>query len=148
MTNLDPEKAEKVRNILSQREETIAYLVTRTFLAFPGDMTVDDAYEAFRREAHDRDVIMYVYVVGEDNHLEGVIDIRELLKAEPEQLLKDIMAKNVISVEPDDAKDDVIDIFKRYLFRAIPVVDKQDRIIGVVRIKDLFIGQRSPIGSA
>ena len=148
MTNLDPEKAEKVRNILSQREETIAYLVTRTFLAFPGDMTVDDAYEAFRREAHDRDVIMYVYVVGEDNHLEGVIDIRELLKAEPEQLLKDIMAKNVISVEPDDAKDDVIDVFKRYLFRAIPVVDKQDRIIGIVRIKDLFIGQRSPIGSA
>jgi CBS domain-containing protein len=148
MSHLEPEKAENVRKILSQREETIASLVTQTFLAFPGDMTVNEAFQAFRREAQDHDVIMYIYIVGVDNHLEGVIDIRELLKAEPEQLLRDIMAKNVISIESDDAKDDAIDIFKRYLFRAIPVVDKQDRIVGVIRIKDLFIGQRSPVSTS
>lgn len=146
IASLDPEKARKVRAILSQREETIASLVTHTYLAFPGDLTVNDAFQRFRKEARDLDVIMYIYIVGEDRRLEGVIDIRELLQAQPDQLLKDIMVKNVISIDFDDAKEDVIELFKRYYFRAIPVVDPQDRLLGVIRFKDLFIGQKSPVG--
>lgn len=146
IASLDPEKARKVRAILSQREETIASLVTHTYLAFPGDLSVNDAFQRFRAEAHDSDVIMYIYIVGEDRRLEGVIDIRELLQAQPDQLLKDIMVKNVISIDYDDAKEDVIELFKRYYFRAIPVVDPQDRLLGVIRFKDLFIGQKSPVG--
>lgn len=146
IASLDPEKAGKVRAILSQREETIASLVTHTYLAFPGDLTVNDAFRRFRAEAHDSDVIMYIYIVAEDKLLEGVIDIRELLQAQPDQLLKDIMVKNVISIDYDDAKEDVIELFKRYYFRAIPVVDPQDRLLGVIRFKDLFIGQKSPVG--
>jgi magnesium transporter len=144
--NLDPVKAKKVRAILSQREETIASLVTLTYLAFPGDLTVDDAFERYRKEARDRDVIMYIYVIGAGGILEGVVDIRELLLALPEQLLKDIMVKNVITIDIDDAKDDVVELFKRYYFRAMPVVDSQDHMLGVIRFKDLFIGQRSPVG--
>lgn len=144
---LDPSKAAKVRAILSQHEETVSSLVSQTFLAFPGDMTVKEAFKRFRREAHDRDVIMYIYIVTDDNVLKGVIDIRELLQAEPDQLLSDIMVKNVITVEHDDAKDDVIELFKRYYFRAMPVVDEQDRLIGVLRFKDLFIGQKGPVSA-
>jgi magnesium transporter len=141
MENMDREKAENVQNILHKRKETIEFLITDTFLAFPGDMTVNDAFEKFRREAVDREVIMYIYVVGENDHLEGVVDIRELLQAQPDRLLKDIMVENVITVDSEDAKDDVADLFKRYYFRAIPVVDLQDKLIGVVRFKDLFINQ-------
>jgi len=144
MENIDNEKAEVVRKILNEREETIEYLISKTFLAFPETMTVNDAFERYRREAQDRDVIMYIYVVTEKNRLEGVIDIRELLKARPDELLKNIMVENVITVEPTDPKDDVVDLFKRYYFRAIPVVDPQDRIIGVIRFKDLFISQTAP----
>jgi len=144
MENLDTEKAENIRNILSQREETIEYLISETYLAFPENMTVYDAFQRFRQEAHDRDVIMYIYVVDNENRLIGVIDIRELLKAQPDELLKNIMVENVITVEPTDAKDDVVDLFKRYYFRAIPVVDPQDRITGVIRFKDLFIAQNAP----
>ncbi|MFA6448503.1 MAG: CBS domain-containing protein, partial [bacterium] len=144
---LDPDKARKVRAILSQREETVASLVSRTFVAFPGDITVSEALERYRIEAIDRAVIMYTYIIAEDNTLLGVLDVRELIQAEPDELLEDIMVKNVISVEPDDAKDGVVALFKKYLFRAVPVVDPQDRLIGVIRFKDVFIGQRSPVSN-
>jgi magnesium transporter len=137
--SLDPDTAKLVRSILDQREEGISTLVSRTYLAFSGDLTVADAFKHFRKEARDMDVIMYIYVTGDGNHLDGVIDIRELLQAEPEQLLREIMVKNVIAIEPGDTREDVEEMFKRYQFRAIPVVDAQDRIGGVIRYKDIFI---------
>ena len=145
--NLEPEIARKVRNIINQYEATIASLVSHTYLAFPGNLTVNEAFQRFRREAQDRDVVMYIYIVDEGKYLRGVLDIRELLQAEPDKALKDIMVKNVISVEPSDTKEDVTILFKRYYFRAIPVVDAQDRLIGVVRFKDLFIDQKGPVSA-
>ncbi len=142
---LDSEKARKVRTILSQREETVASLVSRTYVALPGEITVAEALARYRREAIDRAVIMYTYVVGEDDTLLGVLDVRELIQADPVALLKDVMVKNPVTVEPDDAKDDVIALFKKYYFRALPVVDAQDRLIGIIRLKDIFIGQKSPV---
>jgi magnesium transporter len=145
--SLDSEKARKVRAILSQREENVSSLVSRTYVAFPGDITVSEALDRYRKEALDRAVIMYTYIIAEDDTLLGVLDVRELIQADPAALLEDIMVKNVISVEPDDAKDDVEALFKKYLFRAVPVVDAQDHLIGVIRFKDVFIGQRSPISN-
>lgn len=139
MDSLDPAIAGTVRDILGEREEGISSLVSHTYLAFPPDITIADAFKLFRKEARDMDVIMYVYIVGEENHLEGVIDIRELLQAEPIEKLGDIMTKNVIAVEPGDTKDDVEEMFKRYHFRAIPVVDAQDKLMGVIRYKDIFV---------
>lgn len=139
MEKLDADVAETVRGILSEREEGILSLVSRTLLAFPPDISVDEAFKRFRAEARDMDVIMYIYVVGADKRLEGVIDIRELVQAEPNELLSDIMVKNVISVEPGDTRDDVEEMFNRYHFRAIPVVDAHDRLTGVVRYKDITV---------
>ena len=140
--SLAPDIAGQVRDILGQREEGISTLVSHTCLEFPPGMTVSEAFDRFRKEAHDMDVIMYIYIVGDDKHLEGVVDIRELLQAEPVETLSDIMVKNVIAIEPGDTRDDVEEMFKRYHFRAIPVVDTLDRLTGVIRYKDIFTAQK------
>lgn len=140
--HLDAETAAVVRSILDQRVEGISPLVTRTCLAFPGDITVNDAFKRFRNEAKDMEVIMYIYIVEPDNRLVGVIDIRELLRAEPEEKLEDVMVGNVIAVEPGDTREDVEEMFNRYYFRALPVVDINDRLMGVIRYKDMFLNKK------
>ncbi len=142
---LDPEKSKKVRNILSQREETVSSIVSRTYVAFEEEITVAEALARYRQEAIDRAVIMYTYVTDAEGVLKGVLDIRELIQSEPVAKLKDVMVKNVITIEPEDKKEDVVELFKKYLFRAVPVVDKQDRLIGIIRLKDVFIGQKGPV---
>lgn len=139
---LDAETARMVRSIMEERVDDISTLVSRTYLAFPADITVADAFARFKQEARDMDVIMYIYIVDDKKRLWGVIDIRELLQAEQDELLSDVMVRNVIAIEPGDTREDVEEIFKRYFFRAIPVVDDQDRIIGVIRYKDMFIDEK------
>jgi magnesium transporter len=81
---------------------------------------------------------MYIYIVDDDKHLRGLLDIIELLQAEPETTLEKIMTKDVVTVEPSTMRGEVEKVFLRYHFRAIPVVDKDHRIIGVIREKDAF----------
>ena len=80
---------------------------------------------------------MYVYVIDEQDTLKGVVDFRELLAAEPEQLLGEIMVDNIISLNPDDTLSDAVVMFSRYEFRAIPITDADNRLIAVVSFRDI-----------
>jgi Mg/Co/Ni transporter MgtE len=144
---LDADEARKVRTILSQREETVASIVSPTYVSFNEDITVAEALARYRQEAIDRAVIMYTYITDNEGVLKGVLDVRELIQSEPVAKLKDVMVKNVISVEPEDKKEDVVELFKKYLFRAVPVVDRHDHLIGIIRLKDLFIGRKGPVSN-
>jgi magnesium transporter len=81
---------------------------------------------------------MYIYVVDEDHRLRGVMDINELLQANPSSRLDEIMTRNVYTVTPSTMRSELEALFRRYRFRAIPVVDDSQRIVGVVREKDAF----------
>ena len=83
------------------------------------------------------DVDMYVDVTDEKDTLRGVADLRELIAAEPEQLIGEIMTDNVISLDPDETLQDAVDMFGRYGFRAIPVTDNEERLLGVVSFDDI-----------
>jgi Mg/Co/Ni transporter MgtE len=91
----------------------------------------------FRRIARDMDIIMYVYVTDEQDELKGVVDLRELIAAEPEQTLGQIMTENVISLSPENTLSDAVDTFARYSFRAVPVTDEQNRLVAVVSFNDI-----------
>ncbi|OYV42363.1 MAG: hypothetical protein B7X10_06680, partial [Burkholderiales bacterium 21-58-4] len=84
---------------------------------------------------------MYVYVTDETNTLRGVVDLRQLIVAEPEQMIGEVMTDNVISLNPDDTLQDAVDMIGRYGFRAIPVTDNDERLLGVVS----FVMQREHI---
>ena len=131
--------ASKVHQLLSQHDVSASTLAMHCFLGFQGDLTVEEAFTRYREEARRCDVTMYVYVVDSDQHLRGVIDINELLQADPKNTLEQIMTRNVVGVAPTTMRGEVEALFLKYHFRAIPVVDESKKIMGVIREKDVFL---------
>lgn len=134
---IDKESATKVQKIIEQHDENIMLFTTQKFMKMPASMPAKDFMADYREFARGMDVIMYVYVADGNDALQGVVDLRELLAAEPEQTLGEIMMDNVISLNPDESLSDAVEIFSRYSFRAIPVTDSEDRLIGVVSYHDI-----------
>ena len=94
-----------------------------------------------RESGRDRQDISYCYVLGDDSRsLLGVVDLRELVLAGDQQNLSEIMTAPVVTAEADDIQEDVAEIFAKYHFRMIPVVDAEDHLLGVIRYKDLMTG--------
>lgn len=131
--------ASKVHLLVNEHEVPASTLAMPCFLGFPGDITVEEAFTRFRDEARRCDVTMYIYVVDDEQHLKGVIDINELLQADPKSRLEEIMTKNAITVGSDTMRSNVEVLFRKYRFRAIPIVDGKERMIGVIREKDVFL---------
>lgn len=136
---LKEDVASKVHVLLSQHEVPASTLAMHCFLGFPGDLRVEEAFARFREEARHCDVTMYIYVVNERQRLRGVVDIKELLQADPKSRLEDIMTRNVVTVAPKTLRTEVEVLFRKYRFRAIPIVDKSKKIVGVIREKDVFL---------
>jgi len=99
---------------------------------------VHEVLEQFRQIARDKDVIMYVYVVDQDNHLQGVVDLKELLQADAASKLEEIMVTHITSFKAADSLAEVAEAFGRYSFRAIPVTDEEERMIGVIPYRDVM----------
>jgi len=135
---IDKENAEKIEFLLEKQEENILNYATSHVFKFPQDMTVKQALEEFHNTAKDKDVIMYLYIVDGQNKLLGIADIRDLLQDNPDEKLEDIMIENVISLSPDNTLMEASRMFSRYLFRAIPVVDENETILGVIPYKDIM----------
>ncbi len=130
--------ASRVHELITRHDVPASLIAARRILKFPGDMTVADAFVRFREEAPATLVTMYIYVVDDNSHLRGVIDINELLQADPARRLREIMTEGVVSVPPAAKRSSIQALFTRYRFRAIPVVDSDGKIIGAVREKDAF----------
>jgi len=135
---LEPAKVEKIEEILEKHETNILNFTTGKFIKCRPDMTVKQARRKFREAARSMDVVMYFYVVDEKDKLLGVIDIKELFMAEDEDLLKNLMAEHVISLNPESTMKQASDAFIRYGFRALPVRDENDIILGVVPYRDVM----------
>lgn len=138
LRTLSPDRASRVQMMIDQHDVPASVLAVRRFLEFPGELTMDEAFTRFRKEAPNSLVNMYIYVADGDRHLRGVIDINELVQAAPQSKLEDIMKGSVVTVAPSTKRTELEALFRRYRFRAIPVIDEEGRIIGVVREKDAF----------
>jgi len=136
---LKGEVSAKVHEIVDQHDVPVLTIAVHTFLEFPGELSVEDAFARFRREAPKCLVTMYIYVVDSDRHVRGVVDINELLQAEPTQLLQEIMTQGLVLISPETKWPRVLELFRKYRFRAIPVVDDSRKILGVIREKDAFV---------
>ncbi len=134
---IDKESVSKVQQIVEQHNENILLYATQDFIKQPPIMLAQDIIENYRQLARDKEVIMYVYVVNESDTLLGVVDIRELIMAENDQTLAEIMSDNVISLNPDETLRDAVEMFERYDFRAIPVTDEDDHMLGVVSFRNI-----------
>jgi magnesium transporter len=134
---VDYENKQRVQQIIDQNDENIMLYSTQKVIKRPVDTIVKDVIGNYRAVAGDMDVIMYVYVVDTENVLQGVVDIRELIAADPDQSLGEIMTDSLITLNPDDTLHDAVDMFFRYSFRAIPITDDRDYLLGVVSFHDI-----------
>ena len=138
MSKINPKLASKVRTIMEKVEEKAINYATSRFIRVPPDRTTDEVQNDYPKLAKGQMVVMYFYVVGENDKLLGILDIKELLEAPDEALLRDIMITNIIALGPDSTLKEASELFARYDFRAIPVVDENDRILGVVPYRDVM----------
>lgn len=135
---LNRETASKVRAIMEKQEEMVINYSTAHFVRISPDETAEQAQNEYHRMAKNQDIVMYLYVVDKNDKLLGVIDIKELLAASDASLMQDFMVTNVISLRPGSTLKEAAELFARYDFRAIPVVDENERIVGVVPYRDVM----------
>ena len=135
---LDSKLVDKIDEIIEEQEANILNFTTSKFLKCSGEMTADDTLRLFRKNARGMDVVMYFYITNETGKLLGVLDIKELLMAEPASRLKDLMVENVISLKCDCTMKEAETTFLRYGFRALPVVDENEVLQGVVPYRDIM----------
>ncbi len=135
---LEPETASRVQAILSEQEVGAKSLMSSEFWAKPAEAEVGEVLGEIRRSGDEPRQISYIFVVNQDNFLEGVVDLRELVVAKDEISLGEIMAFPAVSVEEDDLREDVAQIFAKYHFRMLPVVDSADHILGVIYYQDIM----------
>jgi len=138
LKEMEPEAAQDVRSLLVHDEETAGGMMTPNFFSEPPYVTVGQALESLRQEATDLDVIYYIYVTNRENRLLGALNLRELLTSDPVAPLESVMVRRVLFASLDDKKSDIVELFAKYGLRALPVVDHQGRIQGVIRFKALL----------
>ncbi len=140
MTLLPKEMADEVAEILSLDESVAESAMSDAFIAMPPATRVGDMLREIRASNRDHDSITYLYVVDADQVLLGVADLRDIVLANDETTLGELMIETVVCAGPDDAREDLADLFARYHFRLLPIVDDQHRLMGVVYFKDVMKG--------
>lgn len=150
LERMDPERVEAllplvaqaersdIRKLLSFPDESAGAIMTTEYASLPEDITVSEALERLRRQAPDRETIYYVYIIDEGRRLRGLVSLRELILARPASLLSGIMERDVISMRVDDDQEIVAQELARYDFIAIPVVDNQNQLVGIVTHDDVL----------
>ena len=127
-----------VHELLKFHDVELPSIATSRYLALPETATVGQALAKFRSRTQRYDVVMYVYVITQEGTLKGVVDIRELITAEPEETLGIIMTEQIVTLSRSDSLADAASEFTKYGFRALPMVDEERKLVGAVRYKDLL----------
>ncbi len=125
-----------INNILAFDNDTAGSVMTPEYIALKSEMTVKEAFERIRKEGLDSETVYTCYVLDRERHILGVVTVRQLLLAKEEDYIKDIMNENVIYVETVSDKEEAAKILDKYDFLAIPVVDKEQRLVGIITVDD------------
>ena len=138
MDALEPETAEEINLLLSYDPETAGGVMTTDFGVVKIDQTIEEAIQAIRRQREEIDNIYYIYVVDDEDHLQGVISIREVLLARPGAGIRDIMQEAEGVCAPDDDRELVASRTAEFNLVALPVVDAKRKMIGIVTHDDVL----------
>ncbi len=136
LRHADPETRRSVNEILKYPEDSAGSIMTTEFVDLKRDMSVADALKRIRRTGIDKETINICYVTDPSRRLLGLVSIRTLLLADQEDIIEEIMETNVVSATTMDDKEDVAQDLSKYDFLAMPVVDKEHRLVGIVTIDD------------
>ena len=137
LTQADPEMRSSINQILRYPENSAGALMTMEYVSLRLDMTVEESILRIRRQGVDKETIYTCYVLSADRTLQGIVTVKDLLLAESDDTeIQEIMTENVISVTTQDDQEEVAKMFSKYNFLALPVVDTEKRMVGIVTFDD------------
>lgn len=138
MRAVSPEERRTLNQLLRYPEDSAGSVLTTEFVDLKADMTVTAALRYIRACGPDKETIYTCYVTGSDRHLEGVITVRDLLLAGEDDLIGELMNRSVLSVHTTEDRETVARLFTRYDLIALPVVDSEDRLVGIITVDDVI----------
>lgn len=136
LQHTDPEVRKSINEILQYPEDSAGSLMTIEYVDLKKYMTVDDAFTRIRRTGVDKETIYICYVTDENRKLLGIVTVKDLLLSEKSKRIFEIMDTNIISVNTLEDKEVVADKFQKYDLLALPVVDQENRLVGIITIDD------------
>ncbi len=138
LTELSPSERKVTAQLLGYEPETGGRLMTTEFIDLKEFHSAAQALSIVRRQASDKETIYSLYVTDRERHLTGILSLRDLVIAEPEDLIGDVMTRDVVSVRTDTDQEEVARAIQRYDFLALPVVDREQRLVGIVTVDDVI----------
>ena len=135
---MDREESEEVADLLGYPEDSAGALMSSDFLSLQQNMTVAQAIEQIQDQDEDLAITFYVYVVNDSGHLLGVISLKQLLLNRRNEVLKNIMSRDVISTNLSEDQEEVAKMVEHYDFLSIPVVDAANKLMGVITVDDVL----------
>ena len=133
---MNKEIASDVKELMGYRSNSAGGMMNTEFVWVLSRCTIADVFARLRVKGRDIDMIYYIYVLDEKNHLIGVISLRDLMLSKPEVSVKDIMTTDLITVLPTFSDSEVADVISKYDFLAIPVVDNDGVLLGIITVDD------------
>jgi magnesium transporter len=138
LESIEKEEAQDIQELLSHEEDTAGGLMTNEFIAYFPEITIREAREKFKKDAETIETVYYIYVIDANEKLIGVVSLRDLLLADLDTKLSDIMATKLKTVSPETDEKEVAEIISKYNLVAIPVVDDEGYLFGIVTIDDIL----------
>lgn len=138
LSKMQKEESDNVEQLMSYGEDTAGSLMVTDFIALEEDMGAKQVIEALQNKYLDVEMPFYIYVVDEYGKLVGVSSLRQLVVVHPELPLREFMAKDLVSVKPYTDREEVARLVSRYDYLAVPVVDNDNRIVGIVTVDDVI----------
>ena len=137
LQELSPEQRRATATILGYSEGTAGRVMTTEYVRLQEGLTVGEALEKIRRQDRDKETIYYAYVTDYNRKLRSVVSLRQLLFSLPNALLRDIANDRVVKIKTETPQEEVAQLMKRYDLIALPVVDREQRLVGIVTIDDV-----------
>ena len=136
LQNATPETRSQINEFLKYPENSAGSIMTAEYIGLRKTMTVEDAFAYIRQNGVDKETIYTCYVMDNKRTLEGVITVKDLLMNPYETLIEDIMDTRIIKARTTDDREDVVDLFNKYDLTTLPVVDTEDRLVGIITVDD------------
>ncbi len=138
LAELSPSERKITAELLGYQSETAGRLMTTEFIDLKEFYSASEALKIVRRRASFTETIYSLYVTDKERHLTGILSLRDLVTAEPSALIGDVMTREVVNVGTDTDQEEVARAIQRYDFLALPVVDREKRLVGIVTVDDVI----------
>ena len=138
LSELSPDERRVTSELLGYQAETAGRLMTTEFIDLKEHHTAQEALDIVRRRARDTETVYSLYVTDAERHLTGILSLRDLVTSDPQGRIGDVMTADVLSVRTDTDQEKVARTIQRYDFLAVPVVDLEQRLVGIVTVDDVI----------